>query len=150
MLVRVCVSGMCAQWGRGGPGRGKCTGKDSLRGSVAAEVPSVFLCVLEDGFMEHVTLLSLFVYRPSPLLLEFNWVLIEVIAIHLSPEIEMILTLSECFSSSECIPSYIYLYKRLHAFFMPCLYLVLNNLIYVYHLFFSAFTELVLLFFFFF
>lgn len=71
--MRVCESGLCAQWGQGATGRGKCTGKDSLRGSEAAEVPSVFLCVLEDGFTEHVTLLSLFVYRPSsPLLLEFN------------------------------------------------------------------------------
>lgn len=141
MSVCVCVSGVCTQWGWGGLGRDKCTGKESLRGSDVAEVPADFLYVLEDGFVESVTLLSFIVYKPSPLLLEFNRILIKVIATHLSPEIEAILTSSECFSSSECIPNYIYLYKRLHAFFMPYLYLVLNNLIYVYHLLFPLFTE---------
>lgn len=77
MDVGVCMcewyvyAGAGAGWG-GGLGRGKCTGKESFRGSDAAEVPAAFLSVLKDGFKAHVTLLSLFVYKPSPLLLEFN------------------------------------------------------------------------------
>jgi hypothetical protein len=70
--VCVCVSGVCTQRGWGGLARGRCTGKDSSRGSDAAQVPLLFLYVLEDGFIEHVTLLSLFVHKPSPLFLEFH------------------------------------------------------------------------------
>lgn len=66
MLVCVCVSAVCTQWGWGALGRGKCTGKESLRGSDTVKVASAFLCVLEDGFTEHVTLLSLFVHEPFP------------------------------------------------------------------------------------
>lgn len=43
------------------------------------------------------TLLSLLVHKPSPLLLKFNGALIEVVAIHLSPELEVIAIESECF-----------------------------------------------------
>lgn len=92
MLVYVRVSGVCAQWGWGGLGRGKCTGKESLRASDAEAVPAAFLYVLEDGFTEDVTRLFLFVHKPSPLLLEFNLVLSEVTAIHLSPETEGLVT----------------------------------------------------------
>lgn len=73
MDVGVCMcEPVCTLRGWGGLKRGKCTGRESLRGSDAAEVPSVFLCVLEDGFTEHVTILSFFVHKPYPLLLEFN------------------------------------------------------------------------------
>lgn len=70
MYVR--VSGVCAQWGWGRLGRGKCTGKESLRTSDSEAEPAAFLCVLEDEFTEDVTQLFLFVHKPSPLLLEFN------------------------------------------------------------------------------
>lgn len=43
------------------------------------------------------TLLSLLVHKPSPLLLKFNGTLIEVVAFHLSPELEVIASESECF-----------------------------------------------------
>ena len=39
----VCVSGMCPRWGQGELERGKCTGKESMRGLDAAKVPADFL-----------------------------------------------------------------------------------------------------------
>lgn len=63
--------------------------KRTLRGLIGAEQCGLLFCVLEGD----VTLLSLLVNKPSPLLLESNRVvLIEVIALHLSPEMEVILT----------------------------------------------------------
>lgn len=66
--VCACVSGVCAA-GVGRLGRGKCTGKGPVSGSDRGSSRACcFFCNLE----EDVTLLSLFVNKPSPLLLEFN------------------------------------------------------------------------------
>ena len=41
---------------------------------------------------EHLTLLSLFVYKPSSSLLRLSGGRVEVIVVHLSPELEVVLT----------------------------------------------------------
>lgn len=90
--IRPFSNGFSYVGGRGGFGRGKCTGKKSSRGSDVSEVPAALLCMSEVGFKESVTELALLVHRPSPLFLEFNYILIEVISINLSPGVEVILT----------------------------------------------------------
>lgn len=48
--IRPFSNGFLCVGGRGGLGRGKCTGKESWRDSDVAEVPAAFLCVLGDRF----------------------------------------------------------------------------------------------------
>lgn len=73
MLVYVCVSDMCARGVGEGSQEVNVLEKNLCEPQMQEQCLLLF-CVsfLEDGFTEEVTLLSLFVHKPSPLLLEFN------------------------------------------------------------------------------
>lgn len=48
--IRPFSNGFLCAGGRGGLGRGKCTGKESLRDSDVSGVPAAFLRASGDGF----------------------------------------------------------------------------------------------------
>lgn len=56
--IRPFSNGFLCVGGRGGLGRGKCTGKESWRDSDVSEVPAAFLCIEIDLKCDRVGFIS--------------------------------------------------------------------------------------------